>query len=44
MKSELLIPEKAGLEFKGWYFDTTGSNGTGAQCIRFDGENDRKME
>lgn len=31
-EQELLIPEKEGYEFNGWYFDTTGSNGTGAQC------------
>ena len=36
---ELPIPsERNGYEFEGWYFDTTGSNGTGEQCTDSEGK------
>ena len=35
----LPIPsERNGYEFEGWYFDTTGSNGTGEQCTDSEGK------
>lgn len=34
---KFVVPERKGYEFKGWYFGTTGSNGTGVACTDAEG-------